>query len=246
MQHEIRARGKIGEKKSQLRSTVQTLRDKGTIIRFLTNSTLKSRKSCAKRLTDKGIVALPEEVITASYATANYLRQLQPKSCWVMLESDGLNEFKEFNNDEQDPEYLVIGDNRSRFDFDTLNRALRLLLKGTKLIGMIPEIVDSSMGEPELNVGSWVKMLEIAADVQATYVGKPNPIVFEMTLATTDLEKHEVIMVGDKLSSDIAGAKNFGIRSVLLKTGEFEPKHLQADVKPDFVFDTVDEITDLF
>jgi ribonucleotide monophosphatase NagD (HAD superfamily) len=98
------------------------------------------------------------------------------------------------------------------------------------------------MGDVELNVGSWVGMLERAAGVQATYVGKPNPYVFEMTLNTMGLDTHEVIMVGDTVSSDVQGARDFGIRSVLLRTGEFRPEDLDGSVVPDHVFDRIDEL----
>ena len=60
------------------------LRRKGIFIRILTNSTLKSRKHCVEKLTQRGFHVRQEEVITASYATAKYLKTLKPKSCWVM------------------------------------------------------------------------------------------------------------------------------------------------------------------
>ena len=65
-----------------------------------------------------------KEVITALYATASYLREVKPKSCWVMLEREGLNEFKEFKQDTENPEYIVIGD---RISID---------IKGAKNLGI--------------------------------------------------------------------------------------------------------------
>ena len=54
---------------------------------------------------------------------------------------------------------------------------------------MITEIVDNSMGGVGLSVGAYGKMLEEAANMEATYIGKPNKYVFEMTLKTMDIEK---------------------------------------------------------
>ena len=222
--------------------TIDLLRDKGIVLRFLTNSTLKSRMSCAGRLRESGFKIFDEEVITASYATARYLDGLKPMSCWIMVEREGLNEFIDFDHDTEKPEYIVIGDNRSKFDFDHLNKALRILLSGAKLIGMQSELIDSSMGEVELNVGSWVEMLERASGVKATYIGKPNPYVFELTLRTMGLDKGEVIMVGDRVSTDVKGAKEFGIRSLLLRTGEFNENDLYCDIEPDFIFDSIGDL----
>ena len=53
--------------------TIDLLRNKGIVLRLLTNSTLKSRVSCARRLRESGFEIFDEEVITASYATARYL-----------------------------------------------------------------------------------------------------------------------------------------------------------------------------
>ena len=222
--------------------TLDLLRNQGIVLRFLTNSTLKSRTSCAGRLRESGFKIFDEEVITASYATARYLDGLKPMSCWIMVEREGSNEFIGFYQDPENPEYIVIGDNRSRFDFEHLNKALRLLLNGAKLIGMQSELIDSSMGEIELNVGSWVGMLERASGVKATYIGKPNPYVFELTLQTMGLDKSEVIMVGDRISTDVRGANEFGLRSLLLKTGEFKHEDLDSNIKPDFVFDTIKDL----
>lgn len=226
--------------------TVNALKDRGIILRFLTNSTLKSRASCAARLREAGFRVVSEEVITASYATAVYLEKLKPRSCWIMLEREGLDEFRKFNHDTENPEVIVVGDNRSRFDFDHLNKALRLLLSGAKLVGMTPELIDTSMGAPELNVGSWARMLEEASGVKATYIGKPSRYVFELTLRSMRLRKDEVVMVGDRVCSDIKGANDFGIRSILLRTGEFDERDLNGDVRPDYVFDSIQEVMDLF
>ena len=186
-----------------------------------------------------GFKVLDTEVITASYATATYLKERNPRSCLVMLEREGLDEFRDILKNTENPEYVVIGDNRSKFDFEHLNKALRLLMGGAKLIGMQAELIDSSMGELELNVGSWVRMLEGASGVKATYIGKPNNYVFDLTLKSMELEKDEVVMVGDSISSDISGAKAFGMRSILIKTGEFTEQALNKGNEPDFIANSI-------
>lgn len=222
------------------------LREKGIAIRIVSNSTLKSRRSCAEKLNDVGFTIYESEVITASFATAKYLKALNPRSCWVMLKGEGLEEFNDFHHDTEDPEYIVVGDFREGFTFQNMNKALRLLQNGSKLIVMITEIVDNSMGEAELTVGAYGKMLEEAANVNATYIGKPNRYVFEMALKTMDTEKSKALMVGDKISTDVVGAKKAGIRSALVKTGEFNEKDLDCDIKPDYIFDSIKDVKKLF
>lgn len=222
--------------------TIQTLRERDIQLRFLTNSTLKSHRSAAEKLHSKGFRIYAEEVITASYATALYLRKLDPHSIWLMLEREGREEFTDFTLDSNNPEYIVIGDYRDNFNFSNLNKALRLLLSGARLIGMSSEEIDASLGEPELNVGAWVKMLEQASGVPAVYIGKPSRFVFEITLASLGLRKEAVIMVGDRVASDVVGAREAGVRSILIRSGEFQPHHLDGSIQPDYIVDSIQDI----
>ena len=222
------------------------LRSKGIAFRIISNSTLKSRQDCTEKLNRQGFGVVQEEVITASWATARYLRTLQPKSCWVMLKGKGLDEFKEFNLDEESPEYIVVGDYREEFKFENMNKALKLLLQGARLIVMISEKVDHSLGGVELTVGAYGRMLEDAAGIKATYIGKPSTYMFDIVLEDMGIDRSEVLMVGDRISTDIIGARRAGVQSVLVKTGEFNPEDLAGEVQPDFIVDAVGDIKDLF
>jgi ribonucleotide monophosphatase NagD (HAD superfamily) len=57
------------------------------------------------------------------------------------------------------------------------------------------------------------------------------------------LGKPKVIVVGDRVHTDILGARNFGLRSVLVRTGEFDPRELNGEVQPDFICDSVRDLT---
>ena len=225
---------------------LEFLRYKQVVFRIISNSTLKSRQVCTEKLNRRGFGVTREEVITASWATARYLKTLKPRSCWVMLKGKGLDEFKEFNMDDESPEYIVLGDYREEFKFDNLNKALKLLLQGTKLIVMIPEKVDHSLGGVELTVGAYGRMLEDAAGIKATYIGKPSPYMFDIALEDMGIDRSEVLMVGDRVSTDIIGARQAGVPSVLVKTGEFKPEDLAGDIQPDFIVDGVGDIKDFF
>lgn len=225
-----------------------SLRRRRVPIRVLSNSTLKSRRSCTEKLNKKGFSIYEHEVITASFATARYLETLNPRSCWVMLKGEGLEEFRNFRHDLDNPEYLVLGDLRGDFNFQNLNKAVQLLYKGAKLIVMITETVDSSLGEMELTVGAYGKMLEDAAGIKATYIGKPNRYIFDIAIDTMgNIDRSKILMVGDKIGTDILGAKNVSLKAALVKTGEFRESDLESPViVPDYIFDSVREVGKLF
>jgi HAD superfamily hydrolase (TIGR01458 family) len=222
--------------------TVAALRARGVVLRFLTNSTLKSRASAAERLRQKGFDVRNEEMFTASYATACYLREHPCGPCWVLLAREGREEFADIPQDEEHPACIVIGDYREQFTFQNLNKAYRLLLGGAKLVGMIGELADASLGQPELNVGSWVRMLEAASGVPAVIIGKPYPYAVHLVLETMPVSRETILMVGDRVMSDILGARSAGLQSLLLKTGEFIPDDLDGQIQPDFLLDSIADL----
>ena len=224
------------------------LRSRRIPFRVLSNSTLKSRRSCTEKLNQKGFSLDEQEVVTASFATARYLETLNPRSCWVMLKGAGLEEFRNFRHDRDNPEYVVLGDFREDFNFQNLNKALQLLSKGAKLMVMITETVDSSLGEMELTLGAYGKMLEDAAGIKATYIGKPNRYIFDTTLDTMgNIDRGKILMVGDRIGTDILGAKQAGLQTALVRTGEFRESDLESPVAaPDYVIDSVGDVERLF
>jgi len=210
---------------------------------ILTNSTLQSRLSYARKMKKKGFSITKEQVITASYATASYIRERNPRSVLIMLAGEGREEFRDLPIDRERPQYLVLGDCRENFSFQNMNKALRILMEGAVFIVMIPEITDSSLGSLELTVGAYGKMLELASGTQAVYIGKPNCYMYELALKRMGVhDSSRVLMVGDKVKTDIAGARFCGIRSALLRTGEFKLNDLDSDIQPDYVFDSFEEL----
>lgn len=56
--------------------------------------------------------------------------------------------------------------------------------------------------------------------------GKPDPAIFEHALTLISVQKHEVIMVGDNLMTDILGANRAGIKSVWINRHDKERKEV--------------------
>ena len=151
-----------------------------------------------------------------------------------------------FKLQDQNGDWHDLGDYRGGFNFENMNRALKLLLEGAGLIVMIPEKVDHSLGTVELTVGAYGKMLEDAAGIKATYIGKPGVYMFDTAIANMQIDRGKVLMVGDRVSTDILGARRAAIKSVLVKTGEFKESDLTGDLQPDFLVNSLNEINVLF
>jgi HAD superfamily hydrolase (TIGR01450 family) len=71
--------------------------------------------------------------------------------------------------------------------------------------------------------GAIVAAVAAAAGVRPVVVGKPEPPLFRMALRRLDLAPHQAAMVGDSVTSDIAGARAVGMRTVLYAPGGAAP-----------------------
>jgi len=211
---------------------------RGYPLRFLTNITRRSRATVARRLRDMGFALDDEQVLTASYLAASYLRKLGRPRCWVVLDGDGLKEFAGLDLVEEGAEYVVLGDMAEFFTYDLLNRILRVLWQGAGFLAMQADPYDLGREGPTVNVGGWLALLERASGRKATLIGKPSPIAFQMALDELGVPAGEAAGVGDRIDSDVAGAKSVGMRTVLVRSGHFRPQDLEGPVQPDLVLDS--------
>jgi ribonucleotide monophosphatase NagD (HAD superfamily) len=51
-------------------------------------------------------------------------------------------------------------------------------------------------------------------------------------------------MVGDDIRSDIGGAQEAGIRTILVRTGKFQPTDLELGIHPTAVLSSIAELPD--
>lgn len=67
--------------------------------------------------------------------------------------------------------------------------------------------------------------------------GKPDPIMLETARRAMNLDLGECVMVGDRLSTDIRMARNAGMASALVLTGETTPAE-----QPTWVLERIDQL----
>lgn len=79
-------------------------------------------------------------------------------------------------------------------------------------------------GEKKFCAGELARRYEeIGGEV--IYIGKPHPLIFEIGLeAFSTQDKSKTLMIGDSINTDIQGAYDFGIHSLLVNQTEYSPK----------------------
>jgi len=223
---------------------LSALRARGIPFRFITNTTIYCRYTLLDRLHALGFEVDVSELYTATYVAAEYLRSQGAQRFLPMLLPDAQLEFSGIEIDEEDPEFVVVGDMGASFTFPRLNRAFRAVLGGAKLIALHKERSWRTENGFYLDAGPFVVALEYATGTSALVVGKPSAAYYRMVLNDLGLPAARVAMLGDNIEADIRGAKLAGMQGWLVKTGRFRKEDLQQGIWPDRVLTSIQELAD--
>ena len=218
---------------------VARLRQMGYGVCFFTNVTASSRAARAVRLQEYGIEADPDEILTASSVTADWLRERGSPRCYLLLHGSGRDEFAGLEVDATDPEIVVVGEMGETLRPALLNRALETLLYGAELVATQKNRYWLEDGRRALDVGAYVAALEFASGQRATVIGKPAPYGYRAALRLLGLPADQVAMVADDLAVDLAGARAVGMRTVLVESGEYGPASAQQGEAPDLALPSI-------
>ena len=227
---------------------LERLRRQGVALRFITNTTTKTRADLGSTLRDAGFDVDDDEIVTAVVATAAHLRSTDPNAKVFVL-SDGdatadLGGVHLVGVDEA--EVIVLGGASDDFSHDTMNRIFRRLMDGARLVGMHRNLFWKTADGWELDGGAYLAGLEEAARIHATICGKPEQAFFSAAIDALGVGRDRTAMVGDDVLNDVAGAKAVGLTGILVRTGKYRPgDETEHGVEPDHVLASIAQIPDL-
>lgn len=103
-----------------------------------------------------------------------------------------------------------------------------------------------------LGTGSLTAAVETASGRKATVIGKPNTYMFECIVERFGVDPSRMLMVGDRLETDILFGKNCGLDTVLTLTGVSYLEEAQAymasdspsakDLVPNYYVDSIADL----
>jgi len=222
---------------------VGALRDAGLGLRFVTNTTQRSRGHTLAKLDRLGFGIGPDELITPATLAVEHCRARGLERVALLMADDVKGDLAALTEAEDHVDAVIVGDLGERFDYAVLNRAFRRLLDGADLVALQRNRYWRRADGLSLDVGPFVAALEYAADVEATVVGKPAAAFFLLALSQLGTEPQDAAMVGDDVESDVGGAVRAGLSGVLVRTGKFRQDAAAAADPPPTA--TIDSIADL-
>ena len=227
---------------------VAWVRAKGIPHLFVTNTTSRGAGAIAEKLTGFGIAAGAEQILTPPKAAVAWLAGRARGTLALFVPPKTHGEFAGFevldDDRESGADYVIVGDFGERWDFHALNRAFRLLHNNpaATLIALGMTRFWQAADGPRLDTAPFIAALEHATGRRAVVLGKPSAEFFGAAVGTLGLASGEVLMIGDDIGTDVAGARAAGLKAALVRTGKFRASDLQQGIRPDVVFDSIADL----
>ena len=191
----------------------------------------------------------PNEVFTSTHATIKYLKEQGITKVYAV----GTSAFCKDLNTEQiscsskNPEAVIVG-----FDKETtykkLKEATLLLREDKKYIATHSDTVCPTEEGFIPDVGSFLAFFKASSKREPDInLGKPNPYFVEIIAESKSVDVKDVVMIGDRLYTDIRMGLDAGCATILPLTGETKIADLlDTPYMPDYVFVSLAEILEFF
>ena len=220
-----------------VRESIQLLREMGKRLVFVTNNSNKSRRQYVHKFETLGITVEKEEVFSAAFAAAAYLKTQQLEGKAMVIGGQGivdeLNEmyievdpgvFNAVQCTETDWEELdidpdcaavIVGQDTS-FTYAKLAYASLAIQRGAKFVATNPDAGDAIGPGLMPGAGAIVAAVEKACGVAPEiYAGKPSAFLLEL-LKGNHVDMTRTLVVGDRLDTDIAFGRAGGAGATVL------------------------------
>lgn len=212
---------------------IASLRGMGLKVLFLTNNSTVSRGMVASKLSRLGVECGVGEVITSGAAASIYLRRRRGSSRVLLVGERGLFEEAEAEGHVpvgwEEAEAVIVGLDRN-VAYSRLKEAHRAVLRGAFFLATNRDHVLPTESGTIPGAGAIVAFLETSTGVRAVAVGKPERFIMELALERLGASPEEVVMIGDRLDTDIAAAERVGVKGILVMTG-IEKKEIPRGVE---------------
>jgi HAD superfamily hydrolase (TIGR01458 family) len=229
-------------------AAVRRLRADGHRIRFVSNTTTRSRAQIGDQLRLMGIEVEDDELQTTGAVAA---RVLKGKRVLALTMPGLLDDLEGLQLVGMNVDAVLLGgadegeETGRIFSYLNLNRAFHELEAGADLYCLHKNRWWQTADGPRLDAGAFVAGLEYAADIEATVLGKPSNAYFAAALEALNAEAGLTWMVGDDLENDIVGAHKHGMKTLLVRTGKFRPDDVErSQVQPDGIVSSIAQVPD--
>lgn len=190
---------------------------------FLSNNTSKAPATYVRKLNGMGIPATPDRLLSPVTPLIDFLRAERIHTAYVVgnrdFSADLQARMPELRQAEDGAQAVILAYD-TELTYEKLSRSA-LLLQRPEVVFLAthPDLVCPSPEGPLPDVGSFLALYQTAVGRRPQRIfGKPDPTVLAPLLRR--YSKEDMVMVGDRLSTDKLLAENAGIDFLLVLSGE--------------------------
>ncbi|MHA1401984.1 MAG: HAD-IIA family hydrolase [Candidatus Heimdallarchaeaceae archaeon] len=230
---------------------LELLSKQGKNFVILTNNSSYSISENRKRINNiVGLSLNPNNIYTSNEASIAYLKKHEIINCYIIGTPAMIKDFEEsgITNTADNPQAIILG-----FD-TTLNyekiKTAALLLQKNKEILYFATNPDSTCPTQEgkiPDVGSFIQLFKEATGREPELIfGKPSEFMINSCLEKYSVDPSNVLVVGDRLNTDMQMGKKAKTRTALVLTGETTRKEaIQSNLDIDFIWEDLGELYQL-
>jgi len=227
---------------------VTSLRDGGVSVLFLTNKAIERRETYCRKLTELGVPADEEDVITSGAMTAQYLATHHPSDPVFVVGEEPLERELEAAGleltDTPEAAGVLLASMDRRFDYERLSAARRAVEAASTFIATNPDRTCPTETGEIPDCAAMVGAIEGASGRELERViGKPSQTAIDASMDRLGLAPEQCLIVGDRLETDIEMGNRAGMTTVLVLTGVTDRRTVAASsIQPDHVIDSVADL----
>lgn len=206
---------------------VNELRQAGRVVQFMTNNASRAPEEVARQLATLGLPADPEDILTSGQVAASLLASLLPAGSAVLVvgtaalvtavESVGLQPVHLAS----DQPAAVVQGHSPETGWAQLSEACLAIRGGAKWVACnVDRTLPTERGLLPGN-GAMVAALRAATDREPAVAGKPARSMLDTAVERIGLQ--HPLVVGDRVDTDIAGARAAGLDALLVLSGVSDP-----------------------
>lgn len=227
--------------------TVNYIKASGKKIIFISNKTTGSIKDYYDFLYSKGLDIDENDIVSSTIVLKKYLSDTFLRLKFFAIGEDNfVKEIEEsgliYSEIPEEIDILIVTLDRT-LNYNKLEIAARAIENGARFFAAnIDDTCPVDEGEI-LDAGSTISALEKRTHKKLELnFGKPSVFMFEEIKRRLKVDLKKVLLIGDRLETDIALGNNFGIDSALVSTGvKYYPNEADG-IKPTYYLNSVADL----
>lgn len=228
---------------------INYLKEKRKKIVFISNKTTGSSHDYFLLLKSFNIKVHQDEIINSSVVIKKFLKNnFSGKTFFAIGEKRFIEEIEReglvFSKDPDKIEIVIITLDRT-LNFDKIEIAARSIEKGARFfaanIDNTCPVLDGEITDAGVTISALEKRTHKKLEL---HFGKPSKFMFDEIKSKLKTDNSKILLVGDRLETDIAMGNIFGIDTALVATGIKNVKNGNSNIKPTYQIPSVASLLD--